>query len=210
VLAVLRGEEEEYDRDTWARAGVLVNELAAPVLVLNMPAVSDTPAGRLAQAACELGTPLHLSLRMLLRPAPTWRVGGSDVFVCENPNVVAIASDRYGARCAPLVCTDGMPSASQLVLLQQLREQGAALHYHGDFDWPGLRIANFVIRTFEARPWRMGADDYAPPSHGKALAGPSVEACWDSELALRMAASGTAVDEEAIADVLADDLVSAR
>lgn len=209
VLAVLRGEEEERDRDTWARSGVLVNELAAPVLLLNLPAVMDTPAGRLAQTACDLGTPLHLSLRMLLRPTPTWRVRGCDVFVCENPNVVAIAADRYGVDCAPLVCTDGMPSASQIVLLQQLHEQGAMLRYHGDFDWPGLRIANFVIRTFGARPWRMSADNYAPAGHGKALEGPSVAACWDAELAPRMAASGIAVDEEAIADALVGDLACA-
>ncbi|HEX7477277.1 MAG TPA: TIGR02679 domain-containing protein, partial [Polyangiales bacterium] len=63
ILATLRNDQDENDRDTWARAGVLVNELAAPALVLNLPAEPETPAGRLAQTARELGLPLHLSLR---------------------------------------------------------------------------------------------------------------------------------------------------
>jgi hypothetical protein len=49
------------------------------------------------------------------------------VFVCENPNIAAIAADRLGAA-------------------------GARLLYHGDFDWAGLVIANFVMREFGAEP----------------------------------------------------------
>lgn len=86
---------------------------------------------------------------------------GRPVYVCENPNIVAIAADRLGPHCAPLICTDGMPAAAQRTLLTQLARAGARLLYHGDFDWPGLRIANLVIRSFRAEPWRLGAGDYA-------------------------------------------------
>lgn len=208
ALAVLRTEPDERERETWARAGVLVNELAAPALLLNLPAETDTPAGRLARTAAELGMPLHLSLRALLRPAPRFSVRGRDVFVCENPNVVAIAADRLGVRCAPLVCTDGMPSASQRTLLQQLRAGGATLHYHGDFDWPGIQIANFVLRTCGAQPWRLGARDYTPRG-GRALAGTAVTASWDPELAPRMESAGHALEEEAVVEALLQDLAVA-
>ena len=103
------------------------------------------------------GEPVHLSLRSLLRRPPTWHVAQRDVFVCENPNIVAIAADRLGAACAPLACTDGMPSAAQQTLLAQLAAAGARLRYHGDFDWPGLVIGNFVMREFGAEPWRFGS-----------------------------------------------------
>jgi uncharacterized protein (TIGR02679 family) len=208
ILAVLRGDADERDRETWARAGVLINELAAPALVLNLPAEPDTPAGKLAQVARELGMPLHLSLRALLRAAPRWRVRGRDVFVCENANIVSIAADRLGSRCASLVCSDGMPSASQRVLLQQLRAQGATLRYHGDFDWPGIQIANFVMRTFAAQPWRLGASDYAARS-GRPLSGATVIAGWDAELTPRMAAAGYALEEEAVVEELLEDLAAA-
>ena len=70
--------------------------------------------------------------------------------VCENPNLVAIAADALGTRCAPLVCTDGMPAAAQRCLLSQLATAGAQTFYHGDFDWPGLHIGNYVMREYGA------------------------------------------------------------
>ena len=205
VLAVLRSDAEERDRDIWARNGVLVNELAAPALVLNLPAALDTKAGRLAACARELGEPLHLSLRTLLRSPSGWCVRDRDVYVCENTNIVAIAADVLGGHSAPLICTDGMPSASQQVLLQQLQAQGARLHYHGDFDWPGIRIANFVMRSFGARPWRLSASDYVA-GRGRALKGQPVAASWDGELAPRMAAAGYVLEEEAVVDGMLQDL----
>lgn len=99
--------EEERDRSVWARAGVLVNELARPALFLNLP----TRAGTCF--AAEAGEPAYASLRLLLRSPPALCVGGRAVHVCENANIVAIAADRLGPRCAPLVCTDGMPAAAQ-------------------------------------------------------------------------------------------------
>ena len=87
-------------RDLWANAGVLVNELARPALVLNAPGVGS------------LGEPSCLSLRSLLRSPPRWNVRGRTVYVCENPNLLAIAADTLGASCAPLVCTEGMPAAA--------------------------------------------------------------------------------------------------
>ena len=128
-----RPRQDETVRGAWAKAGVLVNELARPALFLNLP--NSGNAGR-------AGEPAYLSLRSLLRAAPQWDVAAREVFVCENPNLLAIVADRLGPTSAPLVCTDGMPSAAQQVRLTQLSRAGAILRYHGDFDWPGLRIGN--------------------------------------------------------------------
>src|SRR5690606_11249455 len=110
---------EEDSRTLWARVGVLVNELARPAVVLNVPVEEG---GCLAG---EAGEPAYVSLRRLLRSPPRPAVAGRTVYICENPNVVAIAADRLGARCAPLVCTDGMPAAAQRTLLGLLAGVGA-------------------------------------------------------------------------------------
>ena len=196
---------EERARDSWARAGVLVNELARPALLLNLPMQRD------AAAFAAPGEPAYASLRRLLRAPPDWAVAGREVFVCENPNVLAIAADRLGSRCAPLVCTDGMPAAAQRCLLTQLSRAGARLRYHGDFDWPGLHIANHVMRAYAARPWRLGAPDYqsavADTAHADhRLAGTPVAAAWDAALAPTMQAHGLAIAEEALAAALLQDL----
>src|SRR5690606_34272806 len=119
----LEAGEEETRRAQWARLGITVNELAAPVLCLNLTADGDTPAATLARVAAERGEPLHLSLRTLLRYPPPWNVAGRTVYVCENASIVAIAADRLGRACAPLVCTDGMPGAAPQTLLRQLAER---------------------------------------------------------------------------------------
>lgn len=191
-------------RDAWASAGVLVNELARPCLCLNLPAPS-------APMAWTPGEPHYLSLRTLMRNPLQWSLRGRAVFVCENPNVVAIAADRLGAGCAPLLCTEGMPSAAQRTLLSQLVDGGAQLHYHGDFDWPGIRIANHVFSTWPALPWRLGVDDYLDAAgrwsdspHG--LEGKAVVARWDADLLPAMQRYGIAVAEEAMVDPLLQDL----
>lgn len=197
---------DERSRDIWARAGVLVNELARPVLVLNLP----VPVG-LDTAPWLPGEPAYLSLRWLLRARPEWAVAGRTVFVCENPNLLAIAAEQLGTSCSPLVCTDGMPAAAQRTLLQQLVRSGARLRYHGDFDWAGVRIANHLLRHAGAAPWRMGVADYeaaarAVTSARHALTGSETEAVWDVQLAPTMLRHGVAIAEEAVADSLIDDL----
>ncbi len=194
----------ERVRQTWARAGVLVNELARPVLFLNLPGQIDNEYGR-------PGEPAYASLRSLLRSPPCFNVAGREVYVFENPNFLAIAADTLGADCAPLVCTDGMPAAAQRCLLSQLVQAGARLRYHGDFDWPGLDIGNRMMREHGATPWRFGADDYlaaarTAPSPAHPLVGKPVEASWDKALTLAMKAQNVTIAEEAVAAVLLDDL----
>ncbi|WP_246795242.1 TIGR02679 family protein [Burkholderia perseverans] len=195
---------EERQRDVWARAGILVNELARPALFLNLPVAASQGAQG------HPGEPSYISLRQLLRASPTWSVADRVVHVCENPNFLAIAADQLGARCAPLVCTDGMPSAAQRILLDQLQAAGAKLHYHGDFDWPGIGIANFVIRTWNTAPWRMSTQDYEAAASSTRvrheLGAMPVNADWDIHLATAMQNHGTAIAEEAVATILIEDL----
>ena len=195
-------DRDEGSRALWAAQGVSVNELARPALALNLPVPGQASDGQ----------PRYWSLRQLLREPPAWQVAARDVFVCENPNLVAMVADALGACCAPLVCTEGMPAAAQRALLLQLAAAGAHLHYHGDFDWPGVAIANRVLQDFGARPWRMGASDYLAAVDGACaearapLRGSVVAAAWDDALAVAMQARACAMAEEALAPTLLSDL----
>lgn len=195
----------ERVRDIWARAGVLVNELARPALFLNLPVQAESvPLGA-------PGEPGYLSLRQLLRTPIAWSVADQPVYICENPNIVSIAADRLGSACAPLVCTDGMPAAAQRVLLSQLAHAGARLFYHGDFDWAGLHIANHVMRLCDARPWCFQTSDYThaaatAPHTERDLGETTVEASWDATLVPAMQSYGLAIAEEAVASLLLKEL----
>lgn len=200
-------------RAAWAGVGVLCDELSTPALVLNLAPAGNTPLGRILREAAAVAEPVHVSLRSLLRyplaQDPTF--AGLDVHVCENPSIVALAAARLGRRSKPLVCGNGQPATPVQVLLRQLGAAGATLHYHGDFDRGGLAIARWVIERLGARPWRMGAADYAAAAaRGRRLeAGRELAARhspWDPELAAQMEQRGRAVHEELVADALLADL----
>ncbi|MGH3123923.1 MAG: TIGR02679 family protein, partial [Streptosporangiaceae bacterium] len=194
-------------RDLWDRVGVLVDDLASRVLVLNLPAEGEGLGEWLASAA-RYGTPFQVTLHQLA--AHPIRVSCPRIFVCENPAVLRRACAELGAACPPLVCTEGRPSTAFHRLVGPAVEAGAELWYHGDFDWPGVAIAMDVITRYGGRPWRMGASDYLEAVDRKvsaiALAGEPVETPWEPGLADAMRTAGCAVYEESVADRLLVDL----
>ncbi len=209
-------------RELWAVAGVVCDDLSCDVLVLGLAPAGE---GLLQHTLCrhaEAGEPVRVTLRQLAGNAPVRLPAPARVFVCENPAVVSVAADRLGEGCPPLVCLAGQPDTAAIVLLRALVASGAELHYHGDFDWGGLRIANVLFRALPFSPWRFTAADYlavardVEPADLKGrspsvpLRGNPVDAEWDRELRPAMEARGVAVEEEAVIDDLVDDLDRAR
>jgi uncharacterized protein (TIGR02679 family) len=194
------GSGTEWRREAWASVGLLRDDLSSTVLTLGL---RGTPA---LDWLAEAGEPVVLTLRQLSRHAPT-EVPAA-VRICENPAVLAAAADRYASACPPLVCLQGQPSAAAVTLLRHLHQHGATLHYHGDFDWGGLRIAASLLRRVPWRPWRYTAVDYRAAATGtvSSLSGTPTESPWDPELALSLAALGVRVEEEAVLDELISDV----
>jgi uncharacterized protein (TIGR02679 family) len=209
IGGVAPGVGAEWRRTVWASVGVLDGELTNPVLALNLPGDPDTATGRTLGIGAEAGQPLHLTARQLIRDAPELPVRGRTVFVCENPSVVAAAANRLGAGTAPLVCANAHPGAAATLLLRQLAGAGARLCYHGDFDWPGITIANGIIARFAAAPWRLDTGCYrsAAARGGPRLRGSPVTAGWEPPLTEAMLALGVKVEEERVLDDLLVDLV---
>jgi uncharacterized protein (TIGR02679 family) len=195
-------------RALWEAVGVVPDDLASQVLVLNLAASGSALGGWLTDAA-RLGLPFRITLQQLSR-LPLEHGGGGSVRVCENPAVLRASAERLGAASAPLVCTEGRPSLACLQLLDGLVDAGAEVRYHGDFDWPGLRIGASVLAATGGRSWRFGADDYleAVARMGSAtdLHGPVAASPWDTELARVMEQVGRTVYEEDVLDLLLEDL----
>lgn len=208
-LAALPFEDTaEGRRAAWAGVGVLCDELSTPVIAFRLVSRLPTPLGRLLRTAADDAEPLHLSLRLLLRHPlvhdPSLR--GQEIFICENPTIVALAATRLAHRCRPLVCVNGQFATPALVLLRQLRDAGARLHYHGDFDPAGLAIARRAMKEAGALPWRFGAGDYRAADKGIPFQADPGPTPWSPELADELRATRRAVHEEAVFDSLALDL----
>ena len=201
-------DSAEAWRDAWTNAGVLCDELSAPVLTLNLPAAGQTLTDRALRLHAEAGEPYRLTTRQLLREPPAFRSVNAvqTVHVCENPTVLAAAANRLGATSGPLVCIEGQPRTAARVLLGLLTMAGVQLAYHGDFDWAGIQIANGITRRHGAVPWRFSSADYRTARGGRPLQGQPVAALWDPDLQATMLEAGRAVHEEEVLDLLLIDL----
>jgi uncharacterized protein (TIGR02679 family) len=206
---------------------VATDDLASQVLVLNIRAGGEL-LGRWLTEAAEAGEPFRVTLHQLTTmPIMPLAI---DLRVCENPAVLRAAAGQLGERSAPLVCTEGEPSVACYQLLRAAVATGTRIHWHNNFDWPGLRMTAAAIRRLGAAPWLMGADDYraalaagsadlrggdppATPRRGASsasgyepLRGPAAASPWDGRLAGLMQASGRAVTEERLLPVLLAEL----
>jgi uncharacterized protein (TIGR02679 family) len=187
-------------RELWERHGVQVDLVSTTCLTFRLRAEGGSVGTRLAEAA-EAGDPVHLTAwdlrrcRLLAPPA---------VLVCENPRVLEAVAERDLP--VPVVCTSGRPALVVLDVLRALR--GSALRYHGDFDWPGVAIAERLRAEVGVDPWRMAAADYERGLSDATLrlGTAHVEPSWDPELGALMRRHDRAVHEEAVLPELLEAL----
>lgn len=220
-------------RDAWAAAGVVLSNVASTVLCLGVPGASTagiegasgsprTATSTSLEAMRAARMPLLLTLDQVRSGGVRTLQRSSVVHVCENPTVVEVVAERW-ARATPsasspgvaapvLVCTGGQPSTAVLELLRVLTGDGAECRYHGDCDWAGLRIARSLSTHVAWVPWRYTAADYLAAvqvgAPSRDLVGSPAESPWDPGLATAMESCGLAVEEEAMADLLAADVLT--
>jgi uncharacterized protein (TIGR02679 family) len=194
-------------RVRWEAAGVIVDDLASQVLVLNMRVTGDHMVARWLHDAADAGIPFRLTLHQLslAQLAPNTRT----IHVCENPAVLRAATGQLGTSSAALVCTEGQPSAACHTLLTTATGQ---IHWRGDFDWTGLRTTATAITRYHAIPWRMTSKDYRTAleaGDSEPLKGPPAPSPWEPRLAELMTHHRQAIMEERLIPLLLDDLASA-
>lgn len=183
-------------RKQWEESGVLADTVSTSVLTLGLRPVVAGPREQALRDAADRGDPVHLTPWDLRRLDVA--LGTGRVLVVENPSVLESFATRHGGRFA-VVCTAGWPAAVALDLLGRL---GVPLAYHGDFDWRGVEICNWLISSRFVEPWRMSAADYLAAPGGGPLTGREVATPWDPALATAMRERGHAVHEEQMVDVL--------
>ena len=203
----------EARRKAWLAAGVVIDDLSAPVLAFNLRAATGSGLEQVLDLHRKQGEPVFLTYRQL-RSAPPFEPldpAMRTVFVCENPSIVSAAAREIGPSCLPIISTNGQPASATRLLLSQLRLAGAKLYCHADFDWAGLRIIDQLMREYAAIPWRMSLEAYAAVEGGVPLDPQPFTTGWAPDLADALRIRGTAVFEEQVVRSLLDDLAgSAR
>ena len=209
MIGYLYGQERQTTaserRSAQKTMGLMPNRLTSTVLTLGLKAAGDPFMAQILNAYAEVHEPCRLSLNQLLTHPPHFEKPG-DIYICENPAIVQAAAVRIRKPKAPLICIEGQPGQAAQKLLSALQKNGAMLWYHGDFDWPGVKIANFVMRQYGAKAWRMEARDYLAANPGIHLAGEPATPIWSQALGQAMERRGLAIHEETVSDDLLRDL----
>lgn len=193
--------------ELWAAVGVAPDLVSRTCLVWGLRLAGDSALARRLALAADVGDPVHVTDWDLRRADGFTALPGTRVLVCENPRVLEAVAERAVTGSA-VVCTAGEPNLVVDQVLGHLASEGVELRYHGDFDWPGIALANRAIARHAVRPWRMAADDYLQVLSvgGTTLAGSPVEPTWDVELGAAMRRHERAVHEESVLSALIDEL----
>ena len=199
----------------WRRFGILVDDVSSDVLVLNLRPDGDAPLARWLRDAADVGEPFRVTLRQLERAALTFDAAfpPTVVFVCENPAIVMDAATRLGARCCPLLCTEGVPSDAFWTVARPLVDAGVELRAHADFDASGCSIVGALVERLGARPWRFDSVAYRSALDGMdsrmvlpMSKGTPPPTPWDPLLREALVDDGRAVFEELVVESLVEDL----
>jgi uncharacterized protein (TIGR02679 family) len=209
ALAIREGVQPPVGREAaqalWSAAGMVADDLASEVLVLNVRAGGE-PVGRWLTEAADEGLPFRLTLGQLIKHSVLpWAL---DIYVCTSSALIRAAADELGASCPALVCTEGDASVACSRLLQAAAGSGTTVHWHADFSWPGLRATAAAIRHLHAEPWQMTADDFQAALAGgsESLRGRAEPTAWDPRLSEVMQRSGRMVTEERVLPGLLSEL----
>jgi len=198
----------EARRKAWMAAGVITDDLSAPVLVFNLRAATASALEQVLDLHRQQDEPVFLTYRQLQRGHPFEPLDPAmrTVFICENPSIVSAAARELGPTCRPIICTNGQPASAAKLLLSQLKQAGAELHCHADFDWAGLRIIDQLVREYAGIPWLMNVEAYGSVEGAVPIDPQAFTTTWAPDLAEALRTRGTAVFEEQVVRSLLDDL----
>ena len=116
-----------------------------------------------------------------------------------------------------MITSNGNPSTAVTTLLQQLRDSGASIWYHGDFDAAGIAICRRMCADGAATPWMMDASYYEAALERAEQAGIRLDhdpnGCgdtpWDPDLQAAFKRRGRRiVHEEFVLDSVLDGFIS--
>lgn len=156
-LCGLDPNEEDLlkERNALRQLRIVADRLSTPTLVWGVHATGSCVLDTMLRAGTNNGMPVHICGAILETAPPTF---AASTWLCvENPSLIELAMNA--GIVTPLVCTAGWPTETTLRLLLAARSQGIVLHYAGDFDPSGIRIAERMAQQLGATI-RMSAQTY--------------------------------------------------
>jgi uncharacterized protein (TIGR02679 family) len=178
-----KAEQDHWRHLLYYESGLLLDTISSTVAIFHLKEAQAEDGQYDTFIAHADSRILVLPLRQLL----TWKKlypSSQHVYVFENPQVFETVVDRLlqhsmtkdsavFTNLPTLVCTSGWPSVASIRLLSLLVESSpdTQLHYSGDFDLQGLRIANYLLLRYpqNCQLWHFDPDAYLTALHQRGM-----------------------------------------
>lgn len=223
-------QEHDHQRHLlYYEAGLLTDTISSTISVFQLAYAEDAAEQRDPMLESTKARILILPLRQLL----AWKKlapASEQVYLFENPQVFEDIVDELQRRAnsgtderkvwPTLICTSGWPSVAAIRLLSLLTETDPqiVLHYSGDFDLAGLRIAAYLQNRYPAhcRLWHLDPSSYLAALHHKSMSFDSTDfialqalPAHFTPLVAAMQEKGRKAYQEGITSLLLKDILAA-
>ena len=145
----------------YLKAGILRDDVSNYALAAGIRAVGiDGESHRGMEGFFEEREPVQIPLSAIAG----WKSAdcpGKRIYIVENPSVYAVLCGKWNRKCG-LMCMNGQPRFSSLLLLDLLAKSGTEVWYAGDIDPEGLLIAQRLKQHYQGAfyYWHMSSHDY--------------------------------------------------
>ncbi|UOQ83562.1 TIGR02679 family protein [Gracilibacillus salinarum] len=159
--AVEMPSSTEAINDLLLKAHIMRDDITNFVTCANVIAETDKGIHPMWQSANEAGSVMNVPLRELVSLKSVYPADNrKQVYIVENSGVYSSILDRVPD--APLICTHGQFKLAGLMLFDLLEKAGCTLHYAGDFDPEGIKMAQRLLERHpdHAKLWKMDVFSY--------------------------------------------------
>ena len=154
----------------YLQAGILRDDVSNYAMAAGLRAVGrDGTLHRGMEGFFAEREPVQIPLSVIAG----WRSAfcpGNRIYIVENPSVYAVlCGSRKQDRA--LMCMNGQPRFSSLLILDLLAKSGTEVWYAGDIDPEGLLIAQRLKGSYQGsfHYWHMTAEDYRSCMSGEVI-----------------------------------------
>jgi len=142
-------------------AGVIKDDISNYTVCFGMEIEKEGEKFNGAEEFFRNKEPLHLSI-WNIKNITKIKCQNKKLYVFENPSVFSEILSKLQKEKVSLLCTAGQPKLASLLIMDKAIEEGAIIHYSGDIDPEGIRIADNLKKryTHSLKLWRFSAEDY--------------------------------------------------
>lgn len=160
----------EERTELFFKAGVIKDDISNYTVCYGIEIEKEGETFKGAEEFFKNKEPLHLSL-WNIKNITKIKCTNKKLYVFENPSVFSEILSKLKEEKVSLLCTAGQPKLASLLIMDKAIEEGVIIHYSGDLDPEGIKIADNLKKRYahSLKLWRFSEEDYKEMKSNESL-----------------------------------------